>query len=78
MVRLTPYIRAVGRHRSGDIWVATATEAGRDVLVETIDRWLLILSKRLWYAHKTYPILIQGFPPPSTRHATVRTSITIS
>ena len=47
MVRLTPYIRAVGWHRSGNIWVAMATEAGHDMLVETIDRWLPILSKRL-------------------------------
>ena len=62
MVRLTPYIRAVGRHRSSDIWVATATEAGHDMLVENIDRWLPILSKWLWYTCKTYPILIHRVP----------------
>ena len=64
MVRLTSYIRVVGRHRSSDIWVATATEAGPrcDVLVETIDRWLPILSKQLWYSRKTYLILIHGVP----------------
>src|SRR6266481_3038381 len=34
---VSPYIRAVGRHHSGNIWVATHTEAGRDMLVATVD-----------------------------------------
>ena len=35
-----PSIKAIGRHRSGDIWVLTATEAECRVLVKSIDGWL--------------------------------------
>ncbi len=59
---VSPYIRAVGRHRSGDIWVATHTEAGRDMLMATVDRWLPKLSGQLYYTCKTYPVLVHGVP----------------
>ena len=59
---LTQYIRATGWHRSGDIWVATDTEVGCDVLVAEIDKWLPKLSNQLHYCHKTYPVLIHGVP----------------
>ena len=57
-----PYIRAVGRHCSGDIWITTDTEVGRNVLVEAMDRWLPKLSDGLQYFWKTYPVLIHGVP----------------
>ncbi len=59
---VSPYIRAVGRHHSGNIWVATHTEAGRDMLVATVDRWLPKLSGQLYYTCKTYPVLVHGVP----------------
>ena len=59
---LTPYIRAVGRHRSGDVWIATATEVGHNVLVERMDEWLPKLSNGLRYSQPTYPVLIHGVP----------------
>ena len=61
-MRLTPYIRAAGWHRSGDIWVVTDTKAGHDVLVNTIDDWLPKLSGQLMYRRKTYPVLVHGVP----------------
>ena len=55
-------IHAVGRHRSGDIWVATGTEAEGKMLIETIHRWLPRLSVRLSYTCKTYPVVVHGIP----------------
>src|SRR6266481_3607086 len=60
--RLTPCIRAVGCHWSGDIWIATTTEAGRNALAETIDDWLPLCSDRLQYTCKTYPVLVHSVP----------------
>ena len=59
---ITPYIRAVGHHRSGDIWIATAMEVGCNVLVERMDEWLPKLSDELCYSQKTYPVLVHGVP----------------
>ena len=62
--RLSPVIRGVGWHRSGDIWVASDSEAGRSVLVESIGEWLPKLSKGLVYSRKAYPILVHSVPTP--------------
>ena len=59
---LTLFIRAIGWHRSGNIWIATDTEAGRTVLVEAIDEWLPNLLDRLIYSQKTYPVIVHGIP----------------
>ena len=56
------FIRAVGQHRSRDIWVTVGTEAGHTTLVEAINKWLPILSDRLLYSHKTYPVIVHGIP----------------
>ena len=45
----SPYIRAVGWHRSGNIWIATETRAGHDMMVETVEAWLPKLSDQLHY-----------------------------
>ena len=58
----SPYIRAAGQHRSGNIWVTADTEAGYYTLTELIDDWLPELSEQLWYSHKNYPVLVHGFP----------------
>ena len=57
-----PYIRAVGRHHSGNIWVAAATEADHNTLIEVVDDGLSRLSEHLWYSHKFYPVLVHGVP----------------
>ena len=62
--RLSLVIRGVGRHRSGDIWVALDSEAGHRVLVESIGEWLPKLSEGLVYSRKAYPILVHGVPTP--------------
>ena len=59
---LTSYIRAVGHHFNGDIWIATTTEVGHNVLVERMDEWLPKLSDELHYSQKTYPVLVHGVP----------------
>ncbi len=59
---LSPYIRAVGRHRSGDIWIASDSTAGHDMLVATVDNWLPMLSGQLTYIQKTYPVIVHGVP----------------
>ena len=63
---LSPVIRAVRWHPSGDIWVTMDSEAGCNVLVESIGDWLPRLSEGLIYSHKAYPVLISD--------ATVRVS----
>ena len=55
-------IWAMGRLRSGDIWVAMVTEEDQDQLVVAADRWLPKLSDLLSLAHRTYPILVLGMP----------------
>ena len=59
---IAPRIQAVGRHWSGNIWVAAGTEAECKMLVETVHRWLPRLSVRLSYMHKTYPVVVHGIP----------------
>ena len=44
---VTPRIRAIGQHRSGDIWLVAYSEAKRDFLVETASRWVPQLSVQL-------------------------------
>ena len=58
----SPYIWAVGRHRSGDIWIATEMRAGRDMMVETVEAWLPKLSDQLHYVQKTYPVIVHRVP----------------
>ena len=41
---LVPRIWAAGHHRSGDIWIATATKEKRNMLVESVNDWLPRLS----------------------------------
>ena len=66
---LSPVIRGVRQHRSGDIWVASDSEAGHRVLVESIGKWLPKLSEGLVYSRKAYPILVHGVPTPfNTSH----------
>ena len=60
--RISPFIRAVGQHKSGDIWVTMGTEAGRTALIEAINEWLPILSNQLLYSCKTYPVIIHRIP----------------
>ena len=60
--RTSPFIRAVGWHRSRDIWVTVGTEAGCTTLIEAIDKWLPILSDWLLYSHKTYPVMVHRIP----------------
>ena len=55
-------IRAVGHHQSGDIWIATITEAEQDWLVDTVHRWLPRLLDRLFHMRKTYPVLVDNVP----------------
>ena len=55
-------IWAVGWHQSGNIWVATGTEAEHKMLVEMIHKWLPRLSVQLSYIHKTYPVVVHGIP----------------
>jgi hypothetical protein len=57
-----PRIRAVGRHHSGDIWLATYSAAEHDFLAETARRWVPRLSDQLSAVQKTYPILVHGIP----------------
>ena len=58
----TPFIRVVGRHQSGDIWIATRTKHGCDRMVTTVADWLPKLSDRLCYTPKTYPVIVSGVP----------------
>ena len=44
------------------IWVAAATEADRNTLIEAVDDWLPRLSEHLWYSHTFYPVLVHGVP----------------
>ena len=62
MVPHTPYIWAVGCHRSGDIWIAMETKAGHDRMVDSVEVWLPKLSGRLHYIQKTYPIIVHRVP----------------
>ena len=57
-----PDIHAIGRHRSSDIWIAAATEEGRNWLINTVDQWLSRLSDQLSYTHRSYPVLVHGLP----------------
>ena len=59
---LAPCIRAVGRHRSGNLWILVVSEAVRDMLIGSIHEWLPQLSDSLTYIPKTYPVLIHGMP----------------
>ena len=58
----TPFIRVVGWHRSGDIWIATRTKHGCDRMVATVADWLPKLSDQLCYTPKTYPVIVCGVP----------------
>ena len=62
--KYSPIVRAVGWHRSGNLWVNMETEAGWDLLVEAVDNWLPKLSEHLYYEPKTYPVIVHGFPTP--------------
>ena len=44
--------------------VASDSDAGRRVLVESIGEWLPKLSEGLVYSRKAYPILVHGVPTP--------------
>ena len=61
----SPYIQAVGWHRSGNIWIATETRAGCDMMVETVEAWLPKLLDRLHYVQKTYPVIMHRVPADS-------------
>ncbi|KAF8522986.1 hypothetical protein JB92DRAFT_3110297 [Gautieria morchelliformis] len=55
-------IRAVGHHRSGDIWISTCSEDEQNDLIETSHQWLPKLSINLSIAPRLYPIIVHGFP----------------
>ena len=40
------------------------TEAGWDLLIEAVDKWLPKLSEHLYYEPKIYPVVVHGFPTP--------------
>ena len=40
------------------------TEAGWDLLMEAVDKWLPKLSEHLYYEPKIYPVIVHGFPTP--------------
>ena len=58
----SPFIRAIRWHRSEDIWVTVGTEARCTALIKAIDEWIPILSDRLLYSRKTYPVIVHGIP----------------
>ena len=55
-------VRAAGRHRSGDIWIAVHSKAEHVALTETAYLWLPWLSDKLHVAPTTYPIIVHGIP----------------
>ena len=59
---ITPHIHTVGRHCSGDIWLAAYSKAEHDFLVGTAHHWVPQLSDWLSIAQKAYPILVHGMP----------------
>ncbi|KIJ27633.1 hypothetical protein M422DRAFT_271177 [Sphaerobolus stellatus SS14] len=57
-----PYIRGVGRHRSGDIRLSCRNEEDRDLLIKHTSKWIAKLSTSLKLSLATFPVVAHGFP----------------
>ncbi|KIJ38711.1 hypothetical protein M422DRAFT_258581, partial [Sphaerobolus stellatus SS14] len=57
-----PYIRGVGRHRSGDIRLSCRNEEDRDLLIKHASRWIAKLSTSLKLSLATFPVMVHEFP----------------
>ena len=57
-----PFIQALRRHQSGDVWIATRMENGHNRMVTTVVDWPPKLSDQLCYTPKIYPVIVCGVP----------------